>query len=148
MLVDEDGKRSTEIKGLDMKRREYSALSKNVSNYVLDQILSGQATELVVEHIHEYLSDMSTKIKSGQVALDDFIIYKRLGKNPEDYPDVKSQTARAGCPTNEVPRRKCANGRCDPVHLLPGRGWQFEHQDGAGGEGAPSGRAEEERQRA
>ena len=91
VLVDEDGKRTTEIKGLDMKRREYSALSKNVSNYVLDQILSGQATELVVEHIHEYLSDMSTKVKSGQVALDDFIIYKRLGKNPEDYPDVKSQ---------------------------------------------------------
>lgn len=91
VLVDEDGKRTTEIKGLDMKRREYSALSKNVSNYVLDQILSGQATELVVEHIHEYLSDISTKIKSGEIPLDDFIIYKRLGKNPEDYPDVKSQ---------------------------------------------------------
>lgn len=91
VLVDEDGKRSTEIKGLDMKRREYSALSKNVSNYVLDQILSGQATELVVEHIHEYLSDMANKIKRGEIALDDFIIFKRLGKNPEDYPDVKSQ---------------------------------------------------------
>ncbi|EST08774.1 Zinc finger, DNA-directed DNA polymerase, family B, alpha [Kalmanozyma brasiliensis GHG001] len=91
VLVDEDGKRTTEIKGLDMKRREYSALSKNVSNYVLDQILSGQATELVVEHIHEYLSQMSTRIKTGEVAMDDFIIYKRLGKNPEDYPDVKSQ---------------------------------------------------------
>lgn len=91
VLVDEEGKRSTEIKGLDMKRREYSALSKNVSNYVLEQILSGQATELVVEHIHEYLSDISTKIKMGEVGLDDFIIYKRLGKNPEDYPDVKSQ---------------------------------------------------------
>ncbi|SPC63188.1 related to POL1 - DNA-directed DNA polymerase alpha, 180 KD subunit [Ustilago sp. UG-2017b] len=91
VLVDEDGKRTTEIKGLDMKRREYCALSKNVSNYVLDQILSGQPTEIVVEHIHEYLSAMSTKIKTGEVALDDLVIYKRLGKNPEDYPDVKSQ---------------------------------------------------------
>ncbi|SPO31013.1 related to POL1 - DNA-directed DNA polymerase alpha, 180 KD subunit [Ustilago trichophora] len=91
VLVDEDGKRSTEIKGLDMKRREYSALSKNVSNYVLDQILSGKATELVVEQIHEYLSETSDKIKRGEIPLDDFIIYKRLGKNPEDYPDVKSQ---------------------------------------------------------
>ncbi|SNX87111.1 related to POL1 - DNA-directed DNA polymerase alpha, 180 KD subunit [Melanopsichium pennsylvanicum] len=91
VLVDDEAKRTTEIKGLDMKRREYSALSKNVSNYVLDQILSGQATELVVEHIHEYLSEMSVKIKSGEIGLDDFIIYKRLGKNPEDYPDVKSQ---------------------------------------------------------
>ncbi|PWY98143.1 hypothetical protein BCV70DRAFT_202315 [Testicularia cyperi] len=91
VLVDEDGKRTTEIKGLDMKRREYSALSKNVSNYVLDQILSGKATELVVEQIHEYLATISEQIKSGQMPLDDFIIYKRLGKNPEEYPDVKSQ---------------------------------------------------------
>ncbi|SPO47594.1 related to POL1 - DNA-directed DNA polymerase alpha, 180 KD subunit [Moesziomyces antarcticus] len=91
VMVDDDGKRTTEIKGLDMKRREYSALSKNVSNYVLEQILSGQPTEVVVEHIHEYLGDMADRIKRGEVALEDFIIYKRLGKNPEDYPDVKSQ---------------------------------------------------------
>ncbi|KAF9777286.1 hypothetical protein BJ322DRAFT_1115131 [Thelephora terrestris] len=63
---------SIEIKGLDMKRREFSTLSKNVSQYVLDQILSGEMTEIVVEKIHEYLRS-------------------RLGKNPEDYPDGKSQ---------------------------------------------------------
>lgn len=31
LKVEEDGKKTTEIKGLDMKRREYSAISKNVS---------------------------------------------------------------------------------------------------------------------
>ncbi|KAJ3546934.1 hypothetical protein NM688_g5461 [Phlebia brevispora] len=73
----EDGTRtSTEVKGLDMKRREYCALSKAVSQYVLEQILSGESTETVVEHIHEYLTTV------GQ---------DRLGKNPEDYPDAKSQ---------------------------------------------------------
>ncbi|EPT01010.1 hypothetical protein FOMPIDRAFT_1030188 [Fomitopsis schrenkii] len=88
----EDGTRtSTEIKGLDMKRREYSVLSKNVSQYVLDQILSGEATEVVVEKIHEYLMTVGEDVRAGKVKLDDFIIFKRLGKNPEDYPDAKSQ---------------------------------------------------------
>ncbi|KAG6877195.1 hypothetical protein C0993_009512, partial [Termitomyces sp. T159_Od127] len=88
----EDGSRtSTEVKGLDMKRREYSALSKNVSQYVLNQILSGEATENVVEHIHEYLQTVSGNVREGKIKIDDFIIFKRLGKAPEDYPDAKSQ---------------------------------------------------------
>ncbi|PWN51312.1 hypothetical protein IE53DRAFT_386318 [Violaceomyces palustris] len=91
LLVDSEGKRSTEIKGLDMKRREYSNLSKTVSSYVLEQILSGNSTEQVVEEIHEYLTKVGEEVRASKVSLEDFIIYKRLGKNPEDYPDVKSQ---------------------------------------------------------
>lgn len=88
----EDGTRtSVEVKGLDMKRREYCALSKSVSQYVLEQILSGDPTEVVVENIHEYLTTVGENVRSGKVKLDDFFIYKRLGKNPEDYPDAKSQ---------------------------------------------------------
>ncbi|KAG9309455.1 hypothetical protein JVU11DRAFT_10424 [Chiua virens] len=88
----EDGSRfSVEVKGLDMKRREYCALSKNVSQYVLDQILSGEATETVVENIHEYLATVGANVRSGKIQVEDFIIFKRLGKNPEDYPDAKSQ---------------------------------------------------------
>ncbi|KAK0203170.1 hypothetical protein DFS33DRAFT_1345437 [Desarmillaria ectypa] len=85
----EDGTRtSTEVKGLDMKRREYCALSKNVSQYVLEQILSGEATEVVVEQIHEYLTTIGKNVREGKVKLDDFIIFKRLGKNPEEYPKI------------------------------------------------------------
>jgi len=88
----EDGLRtSTEVKGLDMKRREYCALSKTVSQYVLDRILSGEATEVVVERIHEYLTTIGEDVRGGKIKLDEFIIHKRLGKNPEDYPDAKSQ---------------------------------------------------------
>lgn len=36
MKVDDGGKTSMEIKGLDMKRREFSPLAKNVSEYVFD----------------------------------------------------------------------------------------------------------------
>jgi DNA polymerase alpha subunit A len=88
----EDGFRSsTEIKGLDMKRREYCALSKTVSQYVLDQILSGEVTEIVVERIHEYLTTIGDDVRGGNIKLEEFIIHKRLGKKPEDYPDAKSQ---------------------------------------------------------
>lgn len=88
----EDGFRtSTEVKGLDMKRREYCALSKTVSQYVLDRILSGEATEVVVERIHEYLTTIGEDVRGGKIKFEEFIIHKRLGKNPEDYPDAKSQ---------------------------------------------------------
>ncbi|KAM6489911.1 hypothetical protein JOM56_014723 [Amanita muscaria] len=73
----EDGTRtSVEVKGLDMKRREYCALSKSVSQYVLEQILSGDPTEVVVENIHEYLTTVGENVRSGKVKLDDFFIYK------------------------------------------------------------------------
>ena len=46
---------------------------------------------MVVENIHEYLTTVGEDVRAGKVKLDDFIIFKRLGKNPEDYPDAKSQ---------------------------------------------------------
>ncbi|KAJ7132213.1 hypothetical protein C8R44DRAFT_773372 [Mycena epipterygia] len=89
--VEEGARTTTEVKGLDMKRREYCPLSKNVSQYVLDQILSGEATEDVVQNIHDYLTTIGQNVREGKVKLDEFIVHKRLGKNPEDYPDIKSQ---------------------------------------------------------
>lgn len=61
------------------------------SSYVLKQILSGEATENVIEHVHDYLEALGKRVRASEVDLDDFIILKRLGKNPEDYPDAKSQ---------------------------------------------------------
>ncbi|KAG8907664.1 DNA-directed DNA polymerase alpha catalytic subunit pol1 [Tulasnella sp. 403] len=81
---------SIEIKGLDMKRREFCALSKTVSKRVLDCILSGKPTESVVEEIHDYLRDVASRVRAGQVSLEEVTIYKRLGKNPEEY-DAKGQ---------------------------------------------------------
>ena len=89
--VEDGGESTMEIKGLDMKRREFCPLSKTVSGYVLKQILSGEATEHVVEHVHDYLESIGKRVRAGEVDLDEFIILKRLGKNPQDYPDAKSQ---------------------------------------------------------
>lgn len=44
--------------------------------YVLNQILSGEATEIVVENIHEYLTNIGESIRKGEVNQDNFIIFK------------------------------------------------------------------------
>jgi DNA polymerase alpha subunit A len=44
--------------------------------YVLDQILSGEATEVVVDNIHEYLTTIGQNVRDGKVRLDDFIVFK------------------------------------------------------------------------
>ncbi|KAF8880166.1 DNA polymerase alpha zinc finger-domain-containing protein, partial [Infundibulicybe gibba] len=82
---------SREVKSLDTKRREYRALSKTISQYILEQILSGEATENVVVSIHECLTTIGDNVREGKTKLEDFIVFKRLDENPEDYPDAKSQ---------------------------------------------------------
>ncbi|UZJ56615.1 hypothetical protein CBS101457_005935 [Exobasidium rhododendri] len=104
--VEDDGTKVTEIKGLDMKRREYSNVSKNVSNYVLEQILSGQVTEVVVERIHEYLEVVSEEIKANKMPMDDFIIHKRLSKKLNEYNEQTSKSL----PHVQVARRMEAKG--------------------------------------
>lgn len=44
--------------------------------FVLEQILSGEATENVVENIHEYLSTVSENVRAGKIKLDEFIVFK------------------------------------------------------------------------
>ena len=87
--VEDRFRSSTEIKGLDMKRREYCSLSMTVSWYVLNQILSCEATEVVVERILEYLTTMGDDIQCGKIKLES-IIHRRFGKPPEYYPMPKA----------------------------------------------------------
>jgi DNA polymerase alpha subunit A len=42
----------------------------------LEQILSGEATETVVDKIHEYLNSIGTDVREGKIQLDNFIIFK------------------------------------------------------------------------
>jgi len=79
------------MKGLDLVRRDWCELSKDVGKYVLDQILSGNAREGVVFNIHAYLEAVNQAIKNNEITLDKFIITKALTKAPKDYPDAKSQ---------------------------------------------------------
>lgn len=44
--------------------------------FVLDKILSDEATEIVVEKIHEYLATLGEDVRAGKIPLDDYIIFK------------------------------------------------------------------------
>ncbi|KAK7433075.1 DNA-directed DNA polymerase alpha catalytic subunit pol1 [Neonectria magnoliae] len=91
-LIEKDGKyvEKMEVKGLDMKRREYCALSKEISKHLLDEILSGDDTEVSVARIHEYLREMADKMREQTIPTAKYIIYTQLGKAPKEYPNADS----------------------------------------------------------
>ena len=64
-----------EVKGLDMKRREYCALSKEASQRLLNEILSGEDPEVVVGKVHEYLRELSQKMREEKVPAQKYIIF-------------------------------------------------------------------------
>lgn len=76
-LVEVDGKYvdKLEVKGLDMKRREYCALSKEASSRLLNEILSGEDPEVVVGKIHEYLRELSANMREEKVPVQKYIIF-------------------------------------------------------------------------
>ncbi|KAJ4018952.1 DNA-directed DNA polymerase alpha catalytic subunit pol1 [Fusarium irregulare] len=106
-LVEKDGKfiEKMEVKGLDMKRREYCALSKEISQHLLNEILSGDDTEVSVARIHEYLSEIAGKMREQNVPVQKYIIHTQLGKAPKDYPDSNSM------PQVQVALREMAKGK-------------------------------------
>ena len=82
-----------EMKGLDLVRRDWCGISKDTGTFVVEQILSGKPREEIVMAIHDYLGDLSAKIRAGQMPLEGFIVTKGLNKNPKDYPDCKGQVS-------------------------------------------------------
>ncbi|KAI0526471.1 hypothetical protein F5B22DRAFT_159474 [Xylaria bambusicola] len=94
-----------EVKGLDMKRREYCGLSKEISSRILNEILSGDETEVAVQRIHEYLRDISGKMREHAIPVQKYIIYTQLGKAPKEYPNADSM------PQVQVALREIARGK-------------------------------------
>ncbi|CAA0840971.1 DNA polymerase alpha catalytic subunit [Striga hermonthica] len=80
-----------ERKGLDMVRRDWSLLSKELGDFCLSQILSGGSCEDVVEVIHNSLMKVQEEMRNGQVPLEKYVITKTLTKPPEAYPDARNQ---------------------------------------------------------
>jgi DNA polymerase alpha subunit A len=91
-LVQVDGRYvdKMEVKGLDMKRREFCNLSKEVSSKLLNEILSGDESEVVITRIHEYLREISTKMREGAIPIRKYTIFTKLGKAPKEYPNADS----------------------------------------------------------
>ncbi|XP_054706235.1 DNA polymerase alpha catalytic subunit-like [Uloborus diversus] len=79
-----------EIKGLDIVRRDWSQLAKESGQFIIKEILSNKSKEDIVENIHQHLRTLGEEVSQGRKPLSDYIIYKQLTKNPEDYPNKKN----------------------------------------------------------
>jgi len=92
LIMNDDGTESKELKGLDLVRRDWCIQSKDTGRFVIDQILSGLETELVVNSIHSHLESLAVKMRGEEgLPLEKYVITKGLSKHPNDYPDAKSQ---------------------------------------------------------
>jgi DNA polymerase alpha subunit A len=80
-----------EMKGLDMVRRDWCVLSRELGTSVLDVILSGKERDEIVDAIHTMLAAVAGDMRAGSVPIDKYVITKGLNKAPGDYPDVKGQ---------------------------------------------------------
>jgi DNA polymerase alpha subunit A len=91
-MVPIDGKyiEKLEVKGLDMRRREYCTLSKETSTELLNFLLSGEDPETVVEKIHDHLRDLAKRMREYSVPVRKYTIFTQLGKNPKEYPNGNS----------------------------------------------------------
>ncbi|EEC17676.1 DNA polymerase alpha catalytic subunit, putative [Ixodes scapularis] len=74
---------SKQLKGLDVVRRDWSELARKTGEYVIDELLSDNSREDIVEKIHSYLMQLAAKIQGDLLPLSDFCVTK----------DGSSQTA-------------------------------------------------------
>ncbi|CDH17358.1 probable POL1-DNA-directed DNA polymerase alpha,180 KD subunit [Zygosaccharomyces bailii ISA1307] len=93
--LDMDGKERVvlEVKGLDMKRREYCPLSRDISIHVLNKVLSEGDSEKALLDVYEYLERLRNQIENNEIRIDKFKINTKLSKDPSAYPGGKNMPA-------------------------------------------------------
>mmetsp|Transcript_65722 Transcript_65722/g.182985 ORF Transcript_65722/g.182985 Transcript_65722/m.182985 type:complete len:1468 (+) Transcript_65722:111-4514(+) len=95
-----------ELKGLDIVRRDWCGLARELGESILGQILQGaEGKETAVHWIHNYLTEKAAEIDGQKVPLQRYVITKGLTKAPKDYPDAKHQ------PHVQVALRLTARGK-------------------------------------
>jgi len=82
-----------EIKGLDIIRRDWSLIAKNVGENVLKEILTeeNRPSEQIIENIHNYLALVAKQINDNELPKAVYHISKQLTKDPKEYKDAKGQ---------------------------------------------------------
>jgi DNA polymerase alpha subunit A len=65
-----------EIKGLDVVRRDWCLLAKQIGEKVIGEILSGQACDIVLTNINKILNETGEKIRNNSYDLSLFEISK------------------------------------------------------------------------
>jgi DNA polymerase alpha subunit A len=78
-----------EMKGLDMVRRDWCELSKEVGIYLLNLLLnSDKSKDDLMNNIYEFMKDLGSRIERGSIESNKFIISKQLAKNIDEYNNV------------------------------------------------------------
>ena len=143
-MMEVDGKYvdKLEVKGLDMKRREYCALSKEASSRLLNLILSGEEPEVVVGKVHEYLRELSERMREEKVPAHKYIIFtvssfSRLVLSPSPIaclniiPETWQKPQRLPQSRQHAPSAS-RSPRSRPRQERPRERRDFLHHDGAG----------------
>ncbi|KYR01843.1 DNA polymerase alpha catalytic subunit [Tieghemostelium lacteum] len=89
-----DGSLKTEQvnKGLDIVRRDWCDLTKDIGNFILQLILNSDDEKIkIFQLIKEYLEDIDKNIKEHLIPLEKFVITKSLSRQPEEYKDADIQ---------------------------------------------------------
>ncbi|CAE8699013.1 unnamed protein product, partial [Polarella glacialis] len=96
-----------EFKGLDIVRRDWCALAKEMGEAILLRVLNGDNVnkEESMHWVHQFLADKAVEMDELKVPTVKYIITKALTKDPKDYPDAKNQ------PHVQVALRLMARGK-------------------------------------
>ncbi|GME83437.1 unnamed protein product [Ambrosiozyma monospora] len=94
-VIDREGNEVTnlEVKGLDMKRREYCPLSKEISTFILQKVLGDTEPEEALTEIYNHLEEITEKLKNNEIPWVKLKINTRLSKDPKQYPGGNSMPA-------------------------------------------------------
>ncbi|OII76403.1 DNA polymerase family protein [Cryptosporidium andersoni] len=76
-----------EYKGLDLVRRDWSKLTRDISKAILNSIFSNKPIEEVILDILTLLEDLNEKLSNKTIEADYFTITKALNKLPQYYSD-------------------------------------------------------------
>eukprot|EP00948_MAST-09A_sp_MAST-9A-sp1_P002887 g2887.t1 len=85
-----------EVKGIDLVRRDWCPLSKEIGLFVLDQILHCDDTDAIVPVILDKLANVAKDVRGASLSGDvldvaKFVVTKGLNKSPTEYPNPMSQ---------------------------------------------------------
>lgn len=69
------------VKGLELVRRDWAAITKNTQHKVLNAILKEGSPEKAAKIVEEVIDDL----RKGNVKLEDLVIHTQLTKNPQEY---------------------------------------------------------------
>ncbi|KAL7712946.1 DNA polymerase [Entamoeba marina] len=94
-IISPDNQTKRELKGLDVVRREWCPLSKEVGYYVINLVLSDPGLESLEKTLRDYFTKLATNLRSGAIAYDQLVITKGLSKDLKSYTQKIEHVAAA-----------------------------------------------------